>query len=372
MYGALELRYLYADPSRHLKGEIMEKRYQVFVSSTYTDLKDARREVVQALLEMNCIPAGMELFPAADEEQLKFIQRVIDDCDYYILILAGRYGSVDAEGVSYTEREFDYAVKQGIPVMAFVHSNPATLPAAEQGDTDPERLARLAAFREKVQTGRIVKPWTMTSQLAGLVALSLPHTIKTKPRPGWIRGVGDDPAALLEQINDLRKRNDQLVEERAAMSRATTAPVLNLAPLSDRFHLAGTYLLSNNHSGDWKIDWTWERIFSAIAPDLLTWTNEGMVSLSLAKSAICASRGYTTVMVASVQTEMFKSVKVQLMALGLVDVQPQTTVSKTVALFWALTPKGRELLMQVRTVKAQEERNAPPLAGLGGLPEGTI
>ena len=49
----------------------MDKRYQVFVSSTYTDLKDERSAIFQTLMEMDCIPAGMELFPAADEEQLQ-------------------------------------------------------------------------------------------------------------------------------------------------------------------------------------------------------------------------------------------------------------------------------------------------------------
>ena len=63
---------------------VLDKRYQVFVSSTYADLKDERQKVIQALMEMDCIPAGMELFPAADDEQWNFIQRVIDDCDYYI------------------------------------------------------------------------------------------------------------------------------------------------------------------------------------------------------------------------------------------------------------------------------------------------
>ena len=82
----------------------MEKRYQVFVSSTFADLKEERRRVMQALMEMDCIPAGMELFPAADEEQWVFIRRVIDDCDYYLLIVGGRYGSVTPEGVSYAER----------------------------------------------------------------------------------------------------------------------------------------------------------------------------------------------------------------------------------------------------------------------------
>jgi hypothetical protein len=65
----------------------MDKRYQVFISSTYADLKEERQHVIQTVIEANCIPAGMELFPAADEAQLAFIKRVIDDCDYYLLII---------------------------------------------------------------------------------------------------------------------------------------------------------------------------------------------------------------------------------------------------------------------------------------------
>jgi hypothetical protein len=68
----------------------MEKRYQVFVSSTFTDLKDERGAVMQALLELDCIPAGMELFPASTDDQWTLIQRVIDDCDYYLVIVGGR------------------------------------------------------------------------------------------------------------------------------------------------------------------------------------------------------------------------------------------------------------------------------------------
>ena len=71
----------------------MDKRYQVFVSSTYEDLQEERREVMQALLKMNCIPTGMELFPAADDDSLTLIQRFISDCDYYIVIVGGRYGT---------------------------------------------------------------------------------------------------------------------------------------------------------------------------------------------------------------------------------------------------------------------------------------
>ena len=88
----------------------MDKRYQVFVSSTYADLKEERRAIIQTVIELNCIPAGMELFPASNEEQFSFIKRVTDDCDYYLLVIAGRYGSVGTDGISYTEKEFDYAL----------------------------------------------------------------------------------------------------------------------------------------------------------------------------------------------------------------------------------------------------------------------
>ena len=91
----------------------MDKRYQVFLSSTYADLKDERRAVIQALMEMDCIPAGMELFPSTDDEQFSFIKKVIDDCDYYVLIIGGRYGSTTPEGLSYTEQEYDYARGRG-------------------------------------------------------------------------------------------------------------------------------------------------------------------------------------------------------------------------------------------------------------------
>src|SRR6516164_7657763 len=105
-----------------------EKRYQVFVSSTFQDLQQERQEVIQALLELDCIPSGMELFPAANEDQWTLIKKVIDDCDYYIVIVAGRYGSVGPDGRGYTEMEYLYAVETGKPIIGFLYKNPDLLP----------------------------------------------------------------------------------------------------------------------------------------------------------------------------------------------------------------------------------------------------
>jgi Domain of unknown function (DUF4062) len=81
-----------------------KKRFQVFVSSTYKDLVDERSAIFDTLMKLDCIPAGMESFPAFDEEQLEYIKRIIDDSDYYVLIIAGRYGSLTEGGISFTEK----------------------------------------------------------------------------------------------------------------------------------------------------------------------------------------------------------------------------------------------------------------------------
>jgi hypothetical protein len=86
-----------------LSGMPVEKREQVFVSSTFKDLADERAAVIQTLLEADCIPTGMEMFPASDSDKFDLIKRVIDLSDYYVVIIGGRYGSIDAEQqLSYT------------------------------------------------------------------------------------------------------------------------------------------------------------------------------------------------------------------------------------------------------------------------------
>ncbi|MGG7565101.1 DUF4062 domain-containing protein [Rhodovulum sp. DZ06] len=164
----------------------MDKRYQVFISSTFTDLEGARQEVSQALLQTDCFPAGMELFPAADEEQFEFIKRIIDESDYYVLISAGRYGSIHPEtGLSYTEMEYDYAVDTGTPVLRLLHKAPDRLPGTHLERSDEGRR-KLEAFRAKVGAGSLVKFWEDPKELGQHVILGLTWLQKHKPAVGWL------------------------------------------------------------------------------------------------------------------------------------------------------------------------------------------
>lgn len=96
------------------------KKLQVFVSSTYTDLIEERQTAVQAILDAGHIPAGMELFKAG-KSQMKTIQKWIDESDVYMLILGGRYGSIEeSSGLSYTELEYRYALSKNMPVFAII------------------------------------------------------------------------------------------------------------------------------------------------------------------------------------------------------------------------------------------------------------
>lgn len=99
------------------------KKYQVFISSTYTDLRDERQAAVEAILKSGHIPAGMELFSAGDESQLETIKRWIDASDIYLLILGTRYGSLEPKsGLAYIECEYDYAISNQKPFFSIVAS----------------------------------------------------------------------------------------------------------------------------------------------------------------------------------------------------------------------------------------------------------
>jgi hypothetical protein len=66
----------------------MNKRYQVFISSTYADLMEERRYVMQVLMKMDCIPAGMGLFLSVNQEQWNFIRNIIWFIDSIIYLAA--------------------------------------------------------------------------------------------------------------------------------------------------------------------------------------------------------------------------------------------------------------------------------------------
>lgn len=199
---------------------MINKKYQVFISSTYTDLVEARSKVRDAILSMYHFPVGMEVFGAANEEQWQIISETIDSSDYYVLIIGQRYGTVIPEGkpdagISYTEKEFRYALQKGIPILAFLMDDDVPV---KPEHVEHDHHEELIAFKNAVKTDRLVEWWTNPDELAQKVTSALYKQITRSKRPGWIRGDSVDIEKSLKVITELTERNQQLVDENRALT----------------------------------------------------------------------------------------------------------------------------------------------------------
>lgn len=176
-----------------------EKIYQVFISSTYDDLKEERSAVMQTLLCLNCMPICMELFPASAMSQMEYIKKMIDKCDYYILISAGRYGCIDkSENISYTEIEYNYAIEKKIPIMTFLYEDIKKIPVEKSEETEIKKEA-LNNFRKKVSENNLVAFYSSKEELQIKVANSLRQCMNDFPAAGWIRADNSDVEPALEK-----------------------------------------------------------------------------------------------------------------------------------------------------------------------------
>lgn len=339
----------------------MNRRYQVFISSTFTDLIDERREVMQALLEMDCLPAGMELFPAGDTDQWTLIRGVIEQSDYYLVILGGRYGSITEEGVSYTEKEYDYAVEIGIPVMGFV---PAVPDEIAVGKTDRSDVAneKLLRFREKVQT-RVTKDWKNAEDLGSKVTRGLIHLIKNNPRPGWVRGNEAMTAETRAEIAELKAKVAQF-EKREAESTTSTS-----AHLNDYFahgreeievalkHRGYVYGVLHEEVGD--LTYTWDEIVEVLGPFMLdeapepalrkTFDNHMLSDIQ--ENADSWTSGWSREF-AEISDRSWGAIIVQLRALRLITTGTKKRTVSDKSVYWKLTEAGDEYLVALRAVPA--------------------
>jgi hypothetical protein len=177
----------------------MDKKLQIFISSTYIDLREERQKVVQAILDAGHIPAGMELFSAGDESQMNTIKQWIDDSDIYLLLLGKRYGSIDPiSGKSYTQLEYEYAVEKKKPLFSLVINNPT-------GMGDETNLDLYKEFKESVLK-KVVKFCDDTKDVKYNTVLSINELYRkyNDKLLGWSKGNSS------EELNRLLRENISL------------------------------------------------------------------------------------------------------------------------------------------------------------------
>jgi hypothetical protein len=366
----------------------MDKRYQVFVSSTYDDLREERQEVIFALLELDCIPSGMELFPAADEDQWTVIKEVIDDCDYYVVIIGGRYGSLHSSGKSFTQMEYEYAVSKQKPTIAFLHGNPGDIPADKTEPTNQGKK-KLEAFRHLAKT-TVVKYWSSPADLGSKVSRSVGQLIKRHPATGWVRA-NDAAEVAAPEILRLRERIDELQAQLDNTAQQPPEGSEQIAHGNDEYELNFDVNFVDP-KGDvvWEsVYWvpaSWDTIFRAIAPHMIDRASESEIELVLERAfrreleelakddedfkaetwdEVPELEGV------SLTNEDLKTIIVQLRALGLITHAERKRSPRDSAPYWTLTRLGDQTMTRLRAIRKSEAKPAKEEPETATEPDGT-
>lgn len=318
----------------------MQTRYQVFISSTYEDLQEERRAVSDALLTADCFPVGMEEFPAADEEQFEFIKKIIDDSDYYILIIGGRYGSLCDDGISFTEKEFDYAVEKKKTVISFIHSDRASLPV-NKTDNDENKKDKLESFIKKVSTGRLKQQWNNKDELKFKVLQSISYAKKTNPQTGYIKASEstENTESLLKQINDLRIENNELKSKLNEINKEKCL-IPDVADLDEEYVFTGIERIDVNNKNNRNIQDNWLNLFLTLGPKSSDGLNDTEVK-SILNKYFANKENYKSFIISE---PSFNTIKIQFMALGLFDSDG----------YWSLTDKGKKQLIMNGAIRTRK------------------
>jgi hypothetical protein len=337
-------------------------------------LQDERQEVMQALLELDCIPAGMELFPAANEDQWTLIKGVIDDCDYYLVIVAGRYGSLGPDGASYTEMEYRYAIDKGKPVIGFLHKTPGSLPAdrCEQTEDGRHKLDEFRAFLQK----KLCRFWDSPADLGSKVSRSLVKLIKTHPAVGWVRADLVPDVTTAEEILRLRKRIEELEARLQAARGEAPEGTASLAQGQDEFKLRLSFITTPTlptgydnvrtcHSRT--ITATWNEIFATVSPLMINEVSDNDFRdavTGFAKDSaihgIYADTAFENQALGDfeVSEEDFRTIEVQLRALGLIAKGTKARSVKDTRTYWTLTPYGDTVMTRLRAIARADKQTA--------------
>jgi Domain of unknown function (DUF4062) len=308
------------------------KKYQVFLSSTFLDLEGERKKVFTSILKMGHIPIGMESFPAAGEDQLTFIKRIVDGCDYYVLIVAGRYGALSPSGKSYTEEEYQYALSKKKQILVFLHGNPESL-SAGSSEKEPKNRQLLEDFKNMVSKNRMVDHWHSADDLTTKILAALNNAIQLYPALGWVRGSQDkvDFDILSHKLSAEINNNDksELINSEILAAMEGSYEIM--------YHWRkitadGTLVY------DQKIKVKWKDVFASICAELdqgqLPSIIESKLNRSIFETHIARIE---PLMSFSMSKQNYDQIMIRFRKLGLISTGN----------LWSLTDIGRKLMFQV-------------------------
>lgn len=328
----------------------MAKKFQIFISSTFEDLKQERDQVMKAILEIGHIPVGMEMFSAADEEQWQIIKRQIEEVDYYLVIAAHRYGTIAPDGLGYTEKEYDFAKSIGVPTIGFVIKEDASWDN-KFIDKDSLKVELLKNFKEKIKS-KMVNFWSNKDELNAKVIASLTKAFTSHPRDGWIKSsqstvinpeilneisrLSSENADLRRKITESDKNKENDFVEILKILEHNKKPIALFSTIDNKWsHLDNKSLLF---------------LFEKIAEITVNEAHEADINLHIHWS-IPRPENFKTRSESPLPTNYVSSWLADLSSLDLIEVSKVKHPVSDKNKYWTLSKKGRALYKDIRKNK---------------------
>lgn len=146
---------------------------RVFVSSTYEDMREYREVAIDALTSVEQLPVGMDHFMASNETPLDVCLANVRRCQLLILLIGMRYGSIDNNtGKSYTELEYEEALRNDIPVLAFIMDETQCPVLPIYVDVD-EKAAKLKIFKQRLKDTKYAAMFVSKDDLRNRITLAV-------------------------------------------------------------------------------------------------------------------------------------------------------------------------------------------------------
>ena len=250
---------------------MLDKRYQVFISTSGSEMQPERMILAQTLVGMGFFSWGLE---QRTPLSTAFARRQIDDCDYVIILLGSSYGEQSVSGVGYMHLEYIYAVTKQKPIIVFMHDEPSSRDHALQ-DQKPELSEKFKEFRQLLQN-EVDQIFTYRSlrDLEMAVRLNMSQMLERYPAVGWVRP--QNTQVLQDEIDALKDKIQQLETD---VGKREVDPFLSLPKVSMHEVFAFEYRMHAYQDGNFKElkiqkKLTWAQMLSILGTTFMNPTPE--------------------------------------------------------------------------------------------------
>jgi len=325
---------------------MLDKRYQVFISTSGAEMQPERIILSQTLVGMGFFSWGLEQRTPLNTA---FARRQIDDCDYVVILLGSQYGEQSVSGVGYMHLEYIYAVTKQKPIIVFMHEDPASRDPSLH-DTKPELQEKFKEFRQLLQQeADQVFCYRTLRDLEMAVRLNMPQMLERYPVSGWVRP--QNTQALHDEIDQLKAKVAQL--ERDGGTREID-PFLSLPKVSMHEVFSFEYRMHAYQDGNFKElkvqkRLTWAQLLAILGSTFINPTpeeffskrmNEYLNETGLADARAEMPRAHAVAR-AQINIRALHSLKLQMRQNDWIIPSGRDDRQR---LLWQITPKAQKLL----------------------------